>query len=108
MSDRELVLTFGHEELVIRKRYEALGIVNDLLIAAWFLIGSFFFFSTDLTYAGTWLFVLGSAQLLVRPVIRLARLIHLGRLRERAKQAGAPSRATVTDSRASGSGRVPR
>jgi hypothetical protein len=68
---------FGHDELVIRKRYEVLSIVNDILIGVWFVVGSVFFFYESLTTAGTGLFVAGSVELLIRPVIRLARHVHL-------------------------------
>lgn len=91
MNDRPLILTFGRDELVIRRRYEAASIANDLLIAVWFLLGSFFFFSEALTYAGTWLFVLGSAQLLIRPVIRFSRQVHLTRLGQRTAPAASES-----------------
>ncbi len=90
MPDAEssaLTLTIGHDELVIRRRYEALSIVNDILVGVWFLVGSVLFFSEATTYAGTWLFVIGSAELLVRPVIRLARQVHLRRVPARS---GAP------------------
>lgn len=76
-----LVLTFGHDELVVRHRYEVASIVNDILIAVWFTIGSVFFFFESLTVAGTALFLLGSLQLLIRPLIRLRRRIHLQRMR---------------------------
>ncbi|WP_397544978.1 YrhK family protein [Saccharopolyspora pogona] len=33
-------LRIGHEELLIRKRYEFISIVNDFLIAVWFIAGS--------------------------------------------------------------------
>ncbi len=77
-----LTLRIGHEELVIRKRYEVVSIVNDILIGIWFVIGSFFFFYEALTYYGTWLFLIGSIEMLIRPVIRLMRHIHIRRLRE--------------------------
>lgn len=76
---RTWVVHIRHHELIIRQRYEVLSIVNDILIAAWFLVGSFFFFSDSLIYAGTWLFVLGSVEMLIRPLIRLARRVHLQR-----------------------------
>lgn len=77
---RSLVFTLGRRELVIRRRYEALSIVNDILIAVWFTLGSVMFFSDAWTYTGTWLFVLGSIELLIRPTIRLIRQVHLQRL----------------------------
>lgn len=76
-----LVLHLGHEELVVRQRYETLSIVNDVLIGLWFLVGSFLFFSDSTVTAGTWLFVIGSVEMLIRPVIRLARRVHLQRYR---------------------------
>lgn len=75
------VLRIGHEELLIRKRYEVVSIVNDFLIAIWFIAGSLLFFHEDTATAGTWLFLLGSCELAVRPVIRLARHVRLRRLR---------------------------
>lgn len=78
-SESSFVLRFGHDELVIRQRYEVISILNDILIGILFLVGSFLFFSDKLSYAGTWLFVLGSVELLVRPSIRLVRRIHLRR-----------------------------
>lgn len=74
-----LVIHVGHEELVIRRRYEQLSILNDLLIGTWFLIGSFLFLSASTTLAGTWLFVVGSVEMLIRPAIRFARGVHLRR-----------------------------
>lgn len=78
-TDRPIVLHLGREELVIRQRYETISIANDLLIGTLFLVGSFFFFSPSLTQVGTWLFVAGSVEMLIRPVIRLTRRVHLRR-----------------------------
>lgn len=75
-----ITLHFGHDELIVRQRYEVLSIVNDILIGIWFVIGSIFFFYESLAYAGTWLFVIGSVEMLIRPVIRLTRKIHLQRM----------------------------
>jgi len=47
------------------------------MIAIWVLIGSFFFLSNSLVERGTWLFIVGSAQLLIKPVLKLASLIHV-------------------------------
>jgi len=87
LSDRKaLDIDVGQEHIVIQRRYDALGAVNDLLIAVWFLIGSFFFLKESLTTDGTWLFILGSAQLLIKPLIKLISLIHVGRVFKRAKK----------------------
>jgi hypothetical protein len=80
MSDHEsrnLELDLGREHIVVQRRYEAAGAINDLLIAVWFLIGSFLFLSNSLVERGTWLFIVGSAQLLIKPVLKLASLIHV-------------------------------
>lgn len=78
-DDPDLDIHIGHDELVLRQRYEVLSIANDVLIGVWFLIGSFLFFQESTATAGTWLFVVGSAQLLIRPMIRLSRRVHLVR-----------------------------
>ena len=79
MSDdnHNLIIRIGQDELVIRQRYQVLSIVNDVLIGVWFLIGSFMFFSDEWVFTGTCLFVLGSVEMLIRPVIRLIRHVHL-------------------------------
>lgn len=77
MGTRKAELDIGSEQIVIQRRYKALGAVNDLLIAIWFLTGSILFFFDSLMTAGTWFFVAGSLQLLMRPAITLAELIHV-------------------------------
>ncbi|KQO39169.1 MULTISPECIES: YrhK family protein [unclassified Aeromicrobium] len=78
-KDDDLTLTVGRETLVIRQRYETLSIVNDVLVALWFLVGSILFLWESTTTIGTWFFVAGSVELLARPLIRLARRVHLQR-----------------------------
>lgn len=73
----DLTIRMGRDELVIRQRYQTISILNDFLIGIWFLIGSIAFFWPAWEHTGVWLFVLGSAQLIVRPTIRLAHRIHL-------------------------------
>ncbi len=79
-DDHDLSLHIGHDELVIRRRYEALSIGNDVLIALWFLVGSILFFWEATTRAATWCFLLGSIEFLMRPAIRLARHFHIRRV----------------------------
>ena len=73
----DLDLRVGNEELVLHNRYEILSILNDVLIAIWFIIGSILFFSESTTTLGTWMFLAGSVELLIRPLIRLTRNIHV-------------------------------
>lgn len=77
-NGRELDIDIGSQHIVVQRRYEALGAFNDLLIAIWFLIGSFFFLNDSLVESGTWLFVVGSAQLIIKPIIKLVSLVHVG------------------------------
>lgn len=81
-----LTIRIGHEELLIRRRYEVLSIINDFLIALWFAAGSVLFFDESTATAGTVLFLLGSVELAIRPVIRLARHVHLRRFRPNASE----------------------
>ena len=87
-DDRDLDLRIGHEEIVLRRRYEVASIANDLLVAVWFVVGSVLFLSPDTARAGTWLFLVGSVQLMIRPAIRLSRRIHVQRV------SGAPPEST--------------
>jgi YrhK-like protein len=80
-DSRDLAIRIGHDELVIRRRYETASIANDVVTGLLFLVGSVLFFSDSTMVAGTWLFVVGSVLMLVRPSIRLTRRVHLTRRR---------------------------
>lgn len=79
-QQHDLKLQVGDDELVIRQRYEALSIANDVLIALWFVAGSVLFFWESTTRAATWMFLAGSIEFLARPLIRLLRRVHLQRV----------------------------
>ncbi|WP_455380435.1 YrhK family protein [Acidihalobacter prosperus] len=79
-SGNDVTFTIGHEQLVIHRRYETASIFNDFLIAIWFLFGSVLFLYPQWADFGTWLFVIGSAQFMIRPMIRLAHHIYLRRI----------------------------
>ncbi|MBY0176125.1 YrhK family protein [Curtobacterium herbarum] len=85
-NQHDLTLRLGPDELRVRGLYETISIVNDVMVALWFVAGSILFFSESTTTVGTWFFLVGSVQLLIRPLIRLSRRIHLGRI--------APDRST--------------
>ncbi len=70
----------GSEELIIRRRYEMLSIINDFFIALWFLGGSILFLFPSLEKAAIWLFIIGSLQFLIRPTIRLVSHMHVKRI----------------------------
>ncbi|WP_330446230.1 YrhK family protein [Kocuria rhizophila] len=69
-----------HHEIVIRGRYETLSMTHDILIGIISLVGSFLFFNDSTMYVATWLFVVGSALMLIRPSIRITRRVHLQRI----------------------------
>lgn len=79
-TNTELDLDLAHRHVVIQRRYEALGAINDLMIAIWFLVGSSFFLDKTLVESGTWLFIVGCIQLLIKPVLKLISLVHVGRV----------------------------
>lgn len=79
-TNNPLTLHFGHEELIIRRRYELLSIINDFFIAIWFLVGSILFLFPDYEKTAVWLFIVGSFQFLIRPTIRLIGHVHLQRV----------------------------
>ncbi len=80
MSEDSIRLHIGPDEIVLRRRYELLSIGNDILVAVFFISGSILFLQPSTTTAGTWLFLLGSIELLVRPMIRFGRRVHIGRV----------------------------
>lgn len=75
-----MVLTMGGREIVLRQRYELLSIINDIGIALFFTVGSVAFFWPELFELGVVLFVIGSAELGIRPAIRLSRRVALRRV----------------------------
>lgn len=81
-TDSPLTFTLGHEQLVIRRRYEVASILNDFLIAIWFLLGSILFLYPKVETLAIWMFIIGSFQFLIRPTIRLLAHIHVRRIPE--------------------------
>ncbi len=57
--------------------YEWAHIANDYLMAIFFTIGSFFFLSDNLQRAAIFLFIAGSLQMFIGPVIRTANKLHV-------------------------------
>ncbi|MCS4533814.1 YrhK family protein [Neisseria montereyensis] len=78
-KDIPIELHLGSEELIIHQRYETLSIANDLLIGIWFLVGSVLFLYPSQVKLGTYLFIIGSVEMLIRPAIRFCRRVHLQR-----------------------------
>lgn len=73
----EIDIISKNHELIIRNRYKFYYNVNDVLIAVWFIIGSVLFFWKETETIAIWFFLLGSIELLVRPLMRIFSEIHL-------------------------------
>ncbi|MGH8274680.1 MAG: YrhK family protein [Gammaproteobacteria bacterium] len=80
IGENSLTLKFGSDEFVIQRRYEVASKLNDLLTGLWFVVGSVFFFFDSLQTAAIAVFLAGSVELLIRPIIGIARDVHLGKL----------------------------
>ena len=76
----EIDVVSGHHELIIRNRYKFYYNVNDVLIAVWFIIGSTLFFWKETETIAIWFFLFGSIELLIRPLMRIFREIHLKKI----------------------------
>ncbi|PCM43765.1 YrhK family protein [Marinobacter sp. ANT_B65] len=79
-TDNPLTFKLGHEELIIRRRYEVISIINDFFIAIWFLFGSILFLYPEYERVAVWMFIIGSFQFLIRPTVRLISHIHVKRI----------------------------
>lgn len=75
-----LFIHLGHHQLYITKKYQFFYTLNDFLIALWFLLGSICFLYENFQHFGTWLFILGSFQLLIRPMIRIVHEVHIKKI----------------------------
>ena len=66
-------------EKKVRRFYDWLSIANDIMVGLEFVIGSIFFLPSEAKYStlGVYLFIVGSTQLLIRPMINIARRIHI-------------------------------
>ncbi|MFC4559300.1 YrhK family protein [Virgibacillus kekensis] len=74
-------MQIGTFEVSFDKKYRIISLLNDLTLGLEFLIGSIFFLFEDLKTAGVVLFIIGSAQLLARPIIKIIHAIHFSHVR---------------------------
>ncbi|GEN86188.1 YrhK family protein [Oceanobacillus sojae] len=75
--NRELDLHLERVELKVTSIYKLLYQINDVILGLVFLMGSIMFFKDSTMFAGTVLFVIGSIQMLIRPVISIVHDFHL-------------------------------
>ena len=60
--------------------YEIAYTLVDFMAAAFFVVGSAFFFFSGLQTPALWCFLLGSILFAVKPLLKLTREIHLARI----------------------------
>lgn len=72
---------FGQHEITINERYEFFYNINDVLIALCFLIGIVLFLWKPLETYAIWMFIVGSALFLIRPMIQFIKRFHLKKVR---------------------------
>lgn len=72
--------TRSEEHKRIYALHELAYTINDVGAAALFVVGSILFFNEATTYAGTWLFLIGSVMFGLRPMIKLVREIRYLRM----------------------------
>lgn len=49
---------------------------NEVFIGICFIVGSIMFFYDDYVYYGTWLFLIGSILMVIKPLIKFIREMH--------------------------------
>jgi hypothetical protein len=85
LNDRDVnssLLNFASRsvrEKKVRRFYDWLSIANDIMVGLEFVVGSIFFLPSEQKYStlGVYLFIVGSIQLLIRPMINIARRVHI-------------------------------
>ncbi|WP_077325069.1 YrhK family protein [Virgibacillus siamensis] len=80
-EEKFLDIHVGTFELSFSKKYRYIALINDLTLGLEFLIGSAFFLYEPLKTAGVILFIIGSAQLLARPIIKIMHAIHFSHIK---------------------------
>ncbi|MCG3399159.1 YrhK family protein [Staphylococcus massiliensis] len=60
--------------------YKALYQLNDVILGIIFIIGSILFLSPATTFPGTILFIIGSIQMTIRPMISMIHDLHLAKV----------------------------
>ncbi|WP_019415835.1 YrhK family protein [Paenisporosarcina sp. TG20] len=69
----------GTFEVSFDKKYRIIALLNDLTLGLEFLIGSILFLSESTQTAGVILFIIGSVQLLSRPLLKILHAFHFSR-----------------------------
>lgn len=76
-KQQEYEVKVGKHIVFFNKNYQYIFIVNELLLGMEFVVGSVFFFFESLKTAGIILFIIGSTQLFIRPVLKIVHAVSL-------------------------------
>lgn len=81
----------GSFGVFFNKRYHLFAIINDLTLGIWFTIGSVLFLFHQTQTIGTVFFILGSVQLLGRPILKLLHGFFIRKENEKEQKGNTPS-----------------
>lgn len=76
-TDKDFEVQLGKHTIFFNKNYRYIFIINELILGIVFVVGSIFFLVESLKTAGIILFIVGSAQLFIRPVLKILHAITL-------------------------------
>lgn len=72
----------GKHIIFFNKNYRYIFIINELLLGIEFIVGSAFFFYESLKTAGIIIFIVGSAQMFLRPVLKIFYAVSLKKVNQ--------------------------
>ena len=70
----------GKHILFFNKNYQYIFILNELLLGIEFTVASIFFLFSSTKTAGIIIFIIGSVQLLIRPILKILHAVSLRRI----------------------------
>ncbi len=70
---------FGKYGLFFNRNYHLIALANEIMTGLWFVAGSFLFLSEKTKLIGTILFIIGSTQLLISPILKIIHSMTLRR-----------------------------
>ncbi|WJY27199.1 MULTISPECIES: YrhK family protein [Sporosarcina] len=74
---KDVEVKAGKHIIFFNKNYKYIFIINELILGLEFIVGSVFFLFDSLKTAGTILFIIGSVQFFLRPVMKILHAISL-------------------------------
>lgn len=81
-NQKNVEVQIGKHIIFFNKHYKYIFIINELVLGIEFVVGSAFFFFESLKTAGIILFIVGSAQMFLRPVLKIFHAISLKKVNQ--------------------------